>query len=615
MRKSDWTSEAYARVPKDLDGNLRWRRQQIERGSDRLIELCRRDILFWINTFGWLYEPRTAKKLPFITYPFQDRTLLTLQKYLGEKEVVIEKSRDLGATWMILYLLAHQWQFESLMSFGLVSSDADMVDKTNEPDALFWKLDFLLSHQPTFLKPKFERQKFSLVNKDLGSVFVGIATTEDAFRGGRKTAIMIDEAAKLRFTEGYGLYSSVQQATNSIIWNSTPKGKTGVFHQRCELLPRERVLQLHWSEHPDKAKGLYRADDGKLDLIDKDYHARVTLLQNREDKEYDFPETYPFVLDGSPKRGPFPGYRSPWYDRQCEDIGIEVLIAQELDLDSSGTQTTFYPSELLDRVRKTDVREPFRRGKLTFDPVTLEPWEFVDDPKGNLLLWVNLDGKAPPQDRYAAGIDVSAGTGATPTCLAMGSYRNCSKVAEIADPRLGPVEAAHYFVAVCRWFADARMCWEAGGPGAEFGKRVLQAGYGNIYWRRNEESASKKMSDTPGWSPNGNNKVVIHTRFRHALTKEWVERSEDTVREAGFYIFTPEGQVEHSRHRNVIDASGAKENHGDRVIATALCWFMLEEMGATRVKREPEMPAEPPEGSLAWRRREWQTQKERAGKW
>ena len=574
MEKGDWTTEFSQKVPRDLAGNKKHRAEKIKStGRAALIEKekCRRDLLYWINTYGWLYEPRTSKELPFITYPFQERTLLGMLPFLGEQEMAIAKSRDMGATWMLLYLLTHQWQFEPMMALGLISSDADLVDKTNEPDALFWKLDFILSHQPSFLLPKIDRQKFSLVNVTLKSTFTGVATTEDAFRGGRKTAIMVDEAAKLKMAEGYGLYSSIQQATNCIIWNSTPKGRTGIFADRVDRLPPERLTKLHWSEHPVKAEGLYYDEKGKA--------------------------------------------RSPWYDKQCEEIGIPVLIAQELDLDFAGSQTPFYPEETLRKVRELDVRDPFRRGFLSFDPQTLEPWEFKDDPRGNLLLWVNLDGKAPPGDRYAAGVDVSAGTGATPTCLAMGSYRHAAKVAEIADARLGPVEAAHYFIAVCKWFGNAKLCWESGGPAAEFSKRVLQAGYSNIYWRRNEESASKKMYDTPGWSPSGNNKVVVHTRFRHALGRAWLERSAETVKECGFYIFTEDSQVEHARHRNVIDPSGAKENHGDRVIATALCWFMLEEMGVTKPDRTPEVPAEIPIGSLAWRREQWEREKTAKTRW
>jgi hypothetical protein len=44
-----------------------------------IFEKCRRDVLFYINSFIWTYNPRLQQSnLPFITYPFQDKTILEL---------------------------------------------------------------------------------------------------------------------------------------------------------------------------------------------------------------------------------------------------------------------------------------------------------------------------------------------------------------------------------------------------------------------------------------------------------------------------------------------------------------------------------------------------------
>ncbi|KKM18364.1 hypothetical protein LCGC14_1666400, partial [marine sediment metagenome] len=58
------------------------------------------------------------------------------------------------------------------------------------------------------------------------------------------------------------------------------------------------------------------------------------------------------------------------------------------------------------------------------------------------------------------------------------------------------------------------------------------------------------------------------------------------------------------------DPSGARANHGDRVIADALAWFLAADVKA---KREV-VKLDPPVGSLAWRIARREKKKEPAGR-
>ncbi len=78
-------SPYYPLVPKTLAANLAFRRGLIARGSqdaafaESLRAMCSEDLLFFVNTFGWTYDPRkTPPVIPFLTYEFQDETLLDL---------------------------------------------------------------------------------------------------------------------------------------------------------------------------------------------------------------------------------------------------------------------------------------------------------------------------------------------------------------------------------------------------------------------------------------------------------------------------------------------------------------------------------------------------------
>jgi hypothetical protein len=71
----------YLKVPKDREGNLRYRRYVLRRAQADvrfrrgLIEACRQDLLFCVNTFVWQFNPRKSGGLqvgPFVTWDFQD---------------------------------------------------------------------------------------------------------------------------------------------------------------------------------------------------------------------------------------------------------------------------------------------------------------------------------------------------------------------------------------------------------------------------------------------------------------------------------------------------------------------------------------------------------------
>ena len=150
-------TDFYSQVPKTLVENLEYRRDLLAwadtpKKQRTLWTACNRDILYFVNAFCWLYEPRASKLrgtkskiIPFMTYEYQDEAFIKMNESLGIADVGVEKSRDLGATWMFLTLYFYHWVFNPFSSFGLMSRNQDLVDKPGKKDTLMWKLDFLLS--------------------------------------------------------------------------------------------------------------------------------------------------------------------------------------------------------------------------------------------------------------------------------------------------------------------------------------------------------------------------------------------------------------------------------------------------------------------------------------
>ena len=65
------------------------------------------------------------------------------------------------------------------------------------------------------------------------------------------------------------------------------------------------------------------------------------------------------------------------------------------------------------------------------------------------------------------------------------------KVGEVATSTMRPDKIADLAVALCKLFAGssergAFLIWEAPGPGRNFGDRVIELGYNNVYLRHAE---------------------------------------------------------------------------------------------------------------------------------
>ena len=77
------------------------------------------------------------------------------------------------------------------------------------------------------------------------------------------------------------------------------------------------------------------------------------------------------------------------------------------------------------------------------------------------------------------------------------------------------------------------------------------------------------------------------------------------MRECREYVFSQTGGLVHARSRSAIDPSGAKDNHGDRVIADALCAKICHGMSNPKITLAD--VAKP--GTLAFRRGQAQDKK------
>lgn len=232
------------------------------------LSMCNDDVLFFFNVFAWTFNPRLdMPHLPFITYPFQDETIVEIVNCIEEgMDVFIEKSRDMGISWIVLTIFVWGWLFRG-WDLRAASRIRDYVDKGGDMNSLFEKMRYIIDRLPNWMLPHgFENKrgtKFNsfcrLVNPVHNNTIVGESTNPNFARGGRSRAILYDEFAFWKCAEE--AWTGGADTTNCRIIVSTPNGKGNKFADikfNDEL--KIKRIRLHWKLHPLKDDKWYEEE-------------------------------------------------------------------------------------------------------------------------------------------------------------------------------------------------------------------------------------------------------------------------------------------------------------------------------------------------------------------
>ena len=225
----------------------------------------------WCDT----YDPRIigsgrSSYMPFILFQRQ-RELLTFFNLLLEHQTsgLVEKSRDMGATWLACAFSVWIWLFKTGASVGWGSRKEQLVDRIGDPDSIFEKMRMLIRNMPRFFLPHGyqERNTFSfmkIINQENGSTITG-ESGYDLGRGGRKLIYFKDESAHYERAEL--IEAAISECTNVQVDISSVRGLGNVFHRRREQglefngetvdMDRTNVFVLDWKDHPAKNQAWY----------------------------------------------------------------------------------------------------------------------------------------------------------------------------------------------------------------------------------------------------------------------------------------------------------------------------------------------------------------------
>lgn len=586
-------------VPREPEANLEWRERLYsflakkgrEEAREAVRRMCRADLLFYVNAFVFQFNPNPIGSQlevgPFCTWEFQDRDLTYGDRAAGRvgilqcieerKDLVVEKSRELGATWMMLLVKDWMAAFHRHKHFLLLSKDEISVDD-GTPDSLFGKLEFIHERLPGWLFGK-PRKRELKIEYATGSWIVGRASTKSAGVGGRATAIFFDEFSRFgagKRNSAFEVLRSTADVSKCRIFNSTHT-EIGTAFDELTRRPDMRKLVIHWTDHPEKRRGLYRHDP-----LDPAAGADGIV---RLDPDYEYPDGFAFVADGRPLGGVRPGLRSPWYDEECTRRDARA-VAMDLDVDVRGATRQFVDPQMIDRLKRYDCIEPLWVGDLTVDPDRGRCTGLVPAPGGALSMWVRPDfhGRVS-RGRYVIGCDVSYGQGATPSVAVIYDADRGQQVGTYATAFQPPDRFALSVAALGRLFctdggSEAALIWETSGPGSGFKKKLYDLGYGNVFYRVDERKNPPERSDEPGWFSSPQNKVLLVSSFAAALNSgDCQVRDVRILEDCLAFKHDGKGGVEHPREKAGEDPATGGEAHADFGVGAAVGWRMVEEVG------------------------------------
>lgn len=226
------------------------------------LAFCARDILHWFDYWAWTHNPQLVddgmlSQIPFDLFPRQKELILFLLDRIKLKEDgLVEKSREMGASWIFAAMAVWFWLFRPGHKTTYTSYLDRYVDKKGNPDSFFEKIRQLMRLLPHWMIPRgyaphTHDNYMRIINPANDNVISG-EMGDQLGRGGRSTWIILDECAFM------GDPDTVDAATAS-------NAKTRIFASTVNglgnLLARKRhggqlklgqIFRLHWSDDPRK---------------------------------------------------------------------------------------------------------------------------------------------------------------------------------------------------------------------------------------------------------------------------------------------------------------------------------------------------------------------------
>ena len=279
---------------------------------------------------------------------------------------IIEKSRQMGVTWLLAYLCWWLLTYHDVNG-GYSNMNKAEVDDGGEAattDSFFGKIRYIHDRvPPRFRAPLQWRGGGTPIVRHLhrrSTYLVGRGAVLNPGRGGRYRFWIIDEAA--HFPHGESAHKALARAIpHGRVYNSTPEGEDNVyFRLRSERPKGYRIVRHHWSEHPIYGQGAHvaatapDAETGEPGRPSPQPTPEMETVARACSACRATIDGVPWAAD-DPVSHRYPGkLTSPWYDDAVVELTDEQ-VASELDIDYAASLSARVYPEFDDEIHVLDA--------------------------------------------------------------------------------------------------------------------------------------------------------------------------------------------------------------------------------------------------------------------
>jgi phage terminase large subunit len=243
----------------------------------------------FIHDWAFTVDPRNAEiglrtVVPFLLFQRQQQFIEWLHAgWLGREDGLVEKSRDMGVSWLCVAFAVWMWSFHPGAVIGFGSRKEEYVDKIGDPKSLFWKVRELINMLPVEFRPagysdKKHAPHMRVLNPESGASIIGEAG-DNIGRGNRTSIYFKDESAFYEHADA--IDAALSQTSNCKVDVSTPNGAGNAFYRKRHG-GKIKVFVFDWKADPRKGKDWYQRQLETLDPvivaqeIDRDYESSVS---------------------------------------------------------------------------------------------------------------------------------------------------------------------------------------------------------------------------------------------------------------------------------------------------------------------------------------------------
>lgn len=225
----------------------------------------------FISDWAMTVDPRVSGRgrtplMPFLLFPKQVELVdACIEQWKAGEPFVLVKSRDVGASWVAFATSCALCIFYKDFFVGFGSAKEDKLDRSGDPDTLFYKGRAFMRYIPEEFRAGYTEKNNSahlrLTFPETGSSITGEAG-DNMGRGGRKAIYFVDEAA---FVERPLLIDGNLSAnTDCRIDMSTVNGMANPFAQKA-LGGKIRCMHFTWEDDPRKDRAWYDKKTAEID--------------------------------------------------------------------------------------------------------------------------------------------------------------------------------------------------------------------------------------------------------------------------------------------------------------------------------------------------------------